>query len=192
MSESPTTSEAVPATGSAEGVPVASPSGNPPGSEALGDAGKRALDAMKTSWHAERDKRKELETRIAELEQRSTAPDPRADKRIIRAELKAAAAGKFHDISDVFANIDTSAFEVNEEGDVDADKLNAAITDLLTRKPHLAASKRPRFEGTVESGPVVGGAGPSQLTRADLKGKSPEWIAKAKAEGRLNALLNIK
>ncbi|MGW5639631.1 hypothetical protein [Streptomyces sp. NPDC003832] len=176
-------------------TPVAPASGptddNPPGAEALGDAGKRALDAMKAQRNAERDQRKALEQRIADLEAKQTAPDPRADRRIIRAELKAAAAGKFADITDVFNNIDLAQFEVNEDGDVDASKLSAAIEDLLTRKPHLGTSKRPRFEGTGDGGAAGRESGPTQLTRADLKGKSAEWIAKAKAEGRLNTLLGI-
>jgi hypothetical protein len=165
---------------------------NPPGADALGDPGKRALDAMKSQWHSERDKRKELEQRIAELESKQSAPDPRADRRIIRAELKAAAAGKFADISDVFQNIDLDQFEVSEDGDVDADKLTAAIEDLLARKPHLAAVKRNRFAGAGDGGAAGRESGPAQLTRDDLRGKSPEWIAKAKAEGRLNSLLGIQ
>ncbi|MFI8830541.1 hypothetical protein ACIGPN_05885 [Streptomyces afghaniensis] len=184
--------ETVPAETPVE-VPANGPADdNPPGAEALGDPGKKALDAMKTNWHAERDKRKELEQRIADLEAAKSAPDPRADRRIIRAELKAAAAGKFADVSDLFQNVDLDQFEVNEDGEVDASKLTAAIEDVLARKPHLAASKRPKFEGKADGGAAGRESGPSQLTRADLKGKSPEWIAKAKSEGRLNTLLGIK
>ncbi|MGI5408226.1 hypothetical protein ACQEV9_15665 [Streptomyces chartreusis] len=197
MSENPNPAESAPANGPADGTaapatgPATTPADNTPGAEALGDAGKKALDAMKSNWHSERDRRKELEQRIADLEAAKSAPDPRADRRIIRAELKAAAAGKFADVSDVFNNVDLTQFEVNEDGDVDASKLNAAIEDLLTRKPHLAATKRPRFEGSGDGGASGRESGPSQLTRADLKGKSPEWIAKAKAEGRLNTLLGL-
>lgn len=199
MSENPTPAADAPANGPV--TPAAAPPANGPavtpvdtvpGADALGDPGKRALDAMKTNWHTERDMRKALEQRIADLEAAKSAPDPRADKRIIRAELKAAATGKFADVSDLFQNIDLDQFEVSEDGDVDPAKLTAAIEDLLTRKPHLAASKRPRFEGTADGGAAGRESGPSQLTRADLKGKSPEWIAKAKAEGRLNTLLGIK
>lgn len=192
----PEATPAAPAAGPASPA-VTPPAATPPvdtvpGAEALGDPGKKALDTMKAERNAERDRRKELEQRIADLEAAKSAPDPRADKRIIRAELKAAAAGKFADVTDVFANIDLTQFEVNEDGDVDATKLNSAIEDLLTRKPHLAAQKRPRFEGSADGGAVSGGSGPSQLTRADLKGKSPEWIAKAKSEGRLDTLLGLK
>jgi hypothetical protein len=200
MPENPTTPETAPANGPVEGAapaapangPAVTPADNPPGADALGDPGKKALDAMKTNWHTERDMRKALEQRIADLEAAKSAPDPRADRRIIRAELKAAASGKFADVSDVFQNIELDQFEVNEDGEVDATKLNAAIEDLLTRKPHLGSSKRPRFEGTADGGATGRESGPSQLTRADLRGKSPEWIAKAKAEGRLNNLLGIK
>lgn len=195
MSENPNPAESAPETGATDAPsngPAAEVNDNPPGAEALGEPGKRALNAMKQERNAERDKRKELEQRIAELEQKTSAPDPRIDRRLIRAELKAAAAGKFHDVSDLFANVDLTQFEVNADGEVDTSKVNAAIEDVLKRKPHLAASKRPKFEGTADNGAAGRESGPSQLTRADLKGKSPEWIAKAKAEGRLNTLLGIK
>src|SRR5699024_3963667 len=110
---------------------------------ALGDAGKKALDATKAKWKSERDRRKELERQLAEAtrpkgegdeptpdqiradaEQAATA---KANKRIIRAELKAAATGKLADPSDVNHFIDLDAFDVNDQGDVDPDDIAEAI-----------------------------------------------------------------
>lgn len=183
--------------------------GDPAGSDALGDAGKKALDAMKAQRNAERDRRKALEAELAELKAPKPAegaqPDVeqikaqaareaqgKANARVLRSEIKAAAAGKFADPADALAFLDVSKFEVDENGDVDADEIKDAIDDLLTRKPHLGAKSAPRFQGTGDGGASGRESGPKQLTRAELQGKSPEWIAKAKADGRLNKLLGIK
>lgn len=176
--------------------------GNP---DALGDAGKKALDSMKGKWHAERDKRRELEARIAALESapkegETETPDAikaqvtreamtKANARIVRSEIKAAAAGKLADPADAFAFIDPAKFEVDENGDVDADEISDAIEELLTRKPHLAATARPRFQGSGDGGAARKATGPTQLTREELSKMSPEAIVKAKAEGRLKNLL---
>lgn len=176
---------------------------NPDGSEALGDAGKKALDSMKGRWKDERDRRRALEQRIAELENPAPKGDDetpdvdairtqaareaieKANARILRSEVKALAAGKFHDVSDALLNLDLSTFEVDENGDVDPEEISEAIEDLLSRKPHLAATARQRFQGTGDGGAARKASGPSQLTRADLAKLSPAEIVKAKAEGRL-------
>lgn len=190
-------------------VAAASDDGDPAGTDALGDAGKKALDTMKAQRNAERDRRKQLEARIAELEKPAEGSQPDADQirtqaekaattkannRILRAEIKAAATGKFADPSDALLHLQDklNSFEVNEDGDVDSDEISEAIEDLLTRKPHLAAKAQPRFQGSGDGGAARKASGPSQLTRADLKGKSPEWISNAKAAGQLNDLLGIK
>lgn len=185
------------------------PEGDPAGAEALGDAGKRALDSMKDKWHTERDQRRALEARIAELEKPKAGADGtpdadairaeaeraaagKANARILRSEIKAAAAGKFADPSDAALYLDLTRFEVDANGDVDADEISDAIEELLTRKPHLAASTRPRFQGSGDGGAARTPAGPAQLTKADLDKMSPEQIVKAKREGRLNSILGIK
>jgi hypothetical protein len=185
------------------------PETDPAGTEALGDAGKKALDSMKGKWHAEREQRRALEARIAALEtpqgtgtddkpdaevirkQAERAATDKANARILRSEVKAAAAGKFADPADAALYLDLTSFEVDENGDVDADEISEAIEDLLTRKPHLAATARPRFQGSGDGGAARKPAGPAQLTEADLDRMSPEAISKAKREGRLNKLLGI-
>lgn len=176
------------------------------GTDALGDPGKRALDSMKSKWHGERDRRRELEAELAALKAPKTdddkAPDAdairaeavreanaKANARIVKAEIKALAAGQLADPADALAYLDLSTFEVDANGDVDADEIKDAIQDLLTRKPYLAATTRPRFQGTGDGGAARKASGPSQLTREALKGMSPEAIVKAKAEGRLKDLL---
>lgn len=171
----------------------AAPADDVPGADALGDAGKRALDSMKANWHSERDQRKALEARIAELE---SAPkvDPRVDKRIVRTEIKAAAKGVLADPTDALTFLDLDAFKVTEDGEVDVKAITAALEDLLTRKPHLAASKRPRFEGRADNGsqgqPTAGQMTLADVQRLAAEGKHDQ-IAKAKAEGRLDDLRGL-
>jgi hypothetical protein len=178
------------------------------GSEALGDAGKKALDAMKARWKSERDARRKLEAEreesrtpksgdtdqpdAAEIKRQATREaNAKANARILRSEIKAAAAGKLADPSDALAYLDPKSFEVDDNGDVDAEDLRDAIEDLLTRKPYLAAKAVSRFQGTGDGGAARKASGPSQLTRTDLKGMSPAAIAKAKTDGRLNKVLGI-
>lgn len=189
--------------------------GETEGESALGDAGKKALDAMKAQRKAANDRAKTAEKRVAELEAAEALKDKpadeqaiekaraeartetlkTADERIVKANLRAAATGKLADPSDVFAYpkiIDLSSFEVDEDGDVDADALNEAIAALLEKKPHLAAQKPNRFNGDADGGAKGKDSKPAQLSRADLQGMSSEAIVTAKAEGRLNDLLGIK
>jgi hypothetical protein len=179
----------------------------PEGAESLGDAGKRALDSMKAKWKAERDTRRELERKLAEsaapastdetpdLEviksQAASEAMAKANARILRSEIKAAAAGKFADVSDALLNLDLTAFEVDANGDVDADEIADAIQEVLTRKPHLAAATAKRFQGTGDGGAARKAAGPTQLTQADVDRMSMTEVHKAKREGRLNKLLGI-
>lgn len=127
----------------------------PDGADELGDKGKQALDRMKAKWKAERAKRIAAE---AALEQngRGDGDDDttrqqverealaKANARIVRSEIKAAAAGKLADPKDALNFINPDDFEVDDDGTVDEDEIAEAIDDLLTRKPYLAAQSGPR------------------------------------------------
>ncbi len=179
------------------------------GENALGDAGKKALDAMKAERNAERkaarELRQELERLRAEADLKSKPAEEqaieaakaearaeamaKANERILRSELRAAATGKLADPTDAALYIDLSSFEVGENGDVDSDALADAIADLVERKPHLAVQKKSRFDGAADQGPKRE-AGVQQITdREQLKSMSPEEIVKARNEGRLTKLL---
>ncbi|MFC4494073.1 hypothetical protein ACFPA8_07995 [Streptomyces ovatisporus] len=192
-----------------EDVPTETPEApetDPAGADQLGDAGKKALDSMKERMKAERDKRRELEARLAELTAPKAAtetPDldavraeaareatAKANARILKSELRAAATGKLADPADVHAFIDASKFEVDENGDVDAEEIADAIESLLTSKPHLAAATVRRFQGTGDGGAARKASGPSQLSRSDLAGMSAAQIDQARKDGRLNNLLS--
>lgn len=187
---------------------------DPEGAEALGDPGKKALDTMKGKLKAEREKRRALEARLAEMDKPADGAPPdqellvrqaeqtamvRVNERIVRAEVRAAAAGKLADPADAYRFLDLSQFEVDDDGNVDGDEVSDAIEDLLKSKPYLAAqgggTTKPRFQGTADSGARKGNARPTQLTEADVKrlssaGKHAE-IVKAQSEGRLDDYLGL-
>lgn len=179
---------------------------DPEGADALGDPGKKALDAQKAKWKAERDRRRELERELEEARRPkgddNDAPDAdqirreaaeaataKANQRIIRAEVRAAAAGKLTDPKDALKFLDLDQFEVDEDGEIDTDEIADAITDLITNKPYLAAQGGKRFQGTGDGGSRNGGK-PKQITsREELAKLSPDQRLKAHQEGRLKNLL---
>lgn len=183
---------------------------DPEGADQLGDPGKKALDTMKGKLKAEREKRRALEQQLAErntngdqdeqaarVRQAEQAALARANERIVKAEVKAAAAGKLADPADAYRFLDLSQFEVDDDGNIDADEVADAIDDLIKTKPYLAAQggSTKRFHGTADSGARKGSARPTQLTEADVKrlsaaGKHAE-IVKAQQEGRLDDYLGL-
>lgn len=178
------------------------------GEEALGDAGKKALDAMKAERKAASDRAKAAEAerdallaQIAGKEAEYAAEQEKqrvkdealaaANRRIASAELRAAAKGKLADPSDAALFINVDEIDVNDDGEVDTDALNTAIDDLLSRKPHLAATAR-RFNGDGDGGARPGDPGKKQLTDADLDSMTPAQINQARKNGQLERLLGRK
>lgn len=175
---------------------------------ALGDPGKKALDAMKAREKKARadaraaieraeaaeaalaNKDKPVEEQAldaARAEERKAAMD-KANARILRADLRAAATGKLADPADAALYIDLSEFTVTDDGETDSDALIEAITDLIERKPHLAAAKPNRFDGDADQGAKGKESRPSQLTRAELADMTAEEIVEAQNAGRLKDL----
>jgi len=182
---------------------------DPAGVEALGDPGKKALDLMKTQRNDYKRQLRELKAEVDALKApkatEGDAPDveaikatatkeatAKANTRIVRAEIRAAAAGKLADPSDAHLYLNLDQFEVDDNGDVDSEEIADAIDDLIKRKPHLASTATGRFQGSADNGARQGKAKASQLSQADLKKMTSQAIVKAKAEGRLNDLLGIK
>jgi hypothetical protein len=180
-----------------------------PGAEALGDPGKKALDAMKAERAAAKAEAKAVREEFeafkakaegkeaeyaAEQERRNveSAALAKANERILKAEIRAAAAGKLADPADALKFLDLSVFEVGADGDVDADAVTAAIENLAKSKPYLAAQGG--TPGTVLESPGAHRTGPSagQVTQAELDRMTPDQINAARAKGRLNDLLGIK
>jgi hypothetical protein len=179
------------------------------GEGALGDAGKKALDSMKaerkaareeaTAAKAERDalqakldgKEAEYQAQQAkrQAEQEALA---KANDRIRKSEVKAAAKGVLADPADAYKFLDLDSFEVDDDGNVDEDAIASALADLVKSKPYLAAQGGQRFQGSADGGARNDASKPSQLTDADLARMSPEQIDQARKSGQLNDLLGIK
>lgn len=175
----------------------------------LGDAGKQALDRMKAERNAAKAEAKAHKAELEQLRSAAALKDKPADEqaietarsearaeatkaantRIVKSELRLAAKGVLADPADALAFINLDDFDVNDDGDVDADALNEAIADLLTRKPHLAAAAPRKFEGTGDQGAQRKAAAASQLTDADLENMTPAEINEARRQGRFTKLL---
>lgn len=162
---------------------------------------------LKTALQKERQARKAAEKRARELEQERADRDKpddekkldevrreaaaeataKANKRLIAAEFRSAAAKRVKDPRIAAKLVDLEGIEVDDDGEVDADGINAALDALLDEYPDLAPS---RFEGSADQG----GKGKDvaqpakQLTRDDLKTMSPDAIIQAEKDGRLDRL----
>ncbi|QDH86178.1 scaffolding protein [Brevibacterium phage AGM12] len=173
------------------------------GADSLGDPGKKALDRMKAERNEAKKAARERDAEIAELKRQIEAKDKtpeeneleaarvearaetlsKANERVLRSEVKSAAAGKLRNPADALKLLELKDFDVNEDGDVDTDQIQDAISDLLEEKPYLAAQGS---NGSFDSGR---GKQPrkKKLTKADLAGMSPNEIAKAYDEGRVES-----
>lgn len=179
-------------------------SGEPEGGDQLGDAGKKALDAMKAKWRAERDQRKALEAQLAgDGKQDDPEKDPAELRKQLQAEaraevlreraldkVEAKAAKLFADPEDARALLASRVDDFVDGGQVDVDAINEAIADLLSKKPHLAAATAKRFQGGADGG-ARKGSQVAQLTEQDLKRMTPQQIDKARLSGQLNDLLGV-
>lgn len=187
--------------------PADDPDPDPAGADQLGDAGKKALDAMKERARSERDRRKAVELELAALKTKPAEGEP--DAAAIRAEaltaaraetlrdraldrLEAKAARLFADPEDARAHLVGAVEDFIDGVKVDDAAIAEALTDLLTRKPYLAlsaASAKPKFEGTGDGGARKGPAGVKQLGKSDLKTMSADQIVEAQEKGQLRDYL---
>lgn len=116
----------------------------------------------------------------------------KANERILKAEIRAAAAGRLADPSDALHYLDLGTFQVGDDGDVDAAAVTEAIEALVKSKPYLAAQGGNSVVIASPTASREGATDKAQWTKDDLKGKTPDQINAARAEGRLNDLLGIK
>ncbi len=153
----------------------------------LGDAGKRAIDAMKAERNAAKQQAAELKAQLDDLRAKAEGREAEhaaqlaaqkvrdealsaANQRILKAELRAASAGKLADPADALRFLDLSSFEVGDDGAVNASALSDAIQDLIKSKPYLAAATAPAF-GSADAG-VRNGAAPSIQAAIDAASKA--------------------
>lgn len=178
------------------------------GEDALRDAGKKALDSMKAAKRAAEKEAREARNELAALKAAAEGREAEhkaeqeaqrvkdealaaANQRILKAEVRALAAGKLADPSDALLHLDTSDFDVDDEGNFDADAIKSAIDALISSKPYLAVQDGSRFNGSADAG-VRKGSGVAQLGKADLARMTPQQIDEARKKGQLDDLLGRK
>lgn len=182
--------------------------------EPLGPKGEKALaaekDKRKAAAKRARDAERERDEARAEIEKlksgdkgdgkdddksgRDADATKKANLRILRSEIKAAAKGVLADPSDAYKFLDLDDFDVSDEGDVDEDEIADALAELVKDKPYLSAQggDGKRFQGSNNGGPRNAGSQKRQLTEADIDKMSPADIEKARVEGRLDRLMGKK
>lgn len=155
--------------------------------EPLGEAGKKALEKER-----EARRKAEAQLRKAKAEAKAKAatatPDEKEEARIrqeakaealkevnerlVKAAIRVAAAGKLANAEDAVALIDWSDFEVDDDGNPDADEVEKAIADLLKDRPYLAGKTASKKSGGVDGRGGKGDDKPDMnaLLRAAAKG----------------------
>ncbi|MFF9269083.1 hypothetical protein [Streptomyces rochei] len=142
----------------ADPAPDPDPADDPEGADQLGDAGKKALDAMKKeraeakrTAAAEKKRADELAAKVQEFEDRDKSELERAVARAERAEAASQAAtaravkAEVRSLASSFADTDDALVHLQEkmagystaDGDVDTETIKADLAELLERKPHL-------------------------------------------------------
>lgn len=169
------------ADGDEDGTDDGQDQGSDDGEDQLGDAGKQAIDRMKTRLKRERERRKAAEQKLAQRDDDDAAAKAeseatkKANRKIIRAELKQAAADRLTDPSDALdlIDIDEIGVEVDDDGEVDdPELLTAALDDLLERKPHLAK----KGSGKPKPDPSQGGRGGGRGKKQSGAESLADWI----------------
>lgn len=167
---------------------------DPDGAEHLGDPGKRALAAMKAQLKAAKAEAAALKARVDEFEDRDKSEIDRATARLqeaertaqsyrdraVRAEVRALAATAFADPEDAAAFLDLSRYV--EGGEIDTEAIQADLSELLSRKPHLAKP----------TGPRVPQPDPSQGARSDGPAGLDEQIREAEQKGDVRLALHLQ
>lgn len=102
----------------------------------------------------------------------TTEAATRYKARIVTSEIKAAAGGKLADPADAVRLLDLTTFELDDNDELDAAQVLAAIDGLLKAKPYLAAKEAPRAPGSADQG-----------ARITSKQTPAESIAEAEAKG---------
>lgn len=184
--------------GEGEGAGEESGEAGGEGESALGDAGKKALDAMKTKWkdadklakdnavalaaiQAKLDGKEAEHTAAQEKAATEKAALDKANGRIVRSEVKAAAKGVLADPADAYKFLDLDSFEVSDDGEVDDTAIEAALKALVEQKPYLAVQDGKRFQGEGDGG-----------ARKESAKSVDDQIAEAQKVGDLQTVIALK
>jgi hypothetical protein len=208
MSDTTVTTDAAAETSGDSATPAETATVEAPAAPEVRDSAK-----LLSAYEAEKTKRKEQDTALRDLQAKFAALEAKeagkeaefaaaqeaqrikdealgaANQRILKAEVRAAAAGKLNDPADALRYLDLSEFEVGSDGEVDSAAVTAAIETLISTKPYLAAQGGQRFQGTADGSARNDATKPSQLTQADMARMTDEQKVAAHAAGQFDQLL---
>jgi hypothetical protein len=153
----------------------------------LGDGGKRALEAERTARKAAQKAAQEAMAKVKAYEDRDKTELERLTEQAAEAKAEAEAARtealRLRIATNAKLPQDLQEFLTGTDEDTirsQAERLVAAMAPSDPERPAPDPSQGARPN-----------SGPAQLTRADLVGKSPEWIEEQLQAGRLNAVRGI-
>lgn len=131
----------------------------PPRSASRVEEGDGSTRAVLLDLERERKARQKLERDLKKMQEATQSESEKAlaaaraegrtealsvsNARILRAEVKAAAGGVLQDPNDAVRMLDLDDFEVDEDGEVDAKAIEAAVIRLAKDKPYLAVGAKP-------------------------------------------------
>ncbi|MFF3210547.1 hypothetical protein ACFYYB_07775 [Streptomyces sp. NPDC002886] len=140
----------------------------------------KELTAERTAREAAENRATEAEAEAARLRRSNAAQKPddvaalRAEIRaeftvqLVRAEIRAAAAGRLRDPADALALVDAAAL-TGKSGEVDVKAVSAAVEKLIKDKPYLAAALDPNRQA-----PMWGDVGAGQRESAEPEPATPQ------------------
>lgn len=144
----------------------------------LGDAGKKALDEERSARRTAEKAAKAAQAELDKLREASMSEQEKAvaqaraegraeaftqaNERLLRAEVRAQAAGKLADPADAVHLLDVMSF-MDDKGEIDSKAIGSAIDALVKTKPYLSAKPG---NGSGEGGPR-GGTPPKQFDGND-------------------------
>lgn len=145
--------------------------------QARADAERDREKAQRDLKKAQKDAKKSRDANATEEEKKLNAAKDEAAKeatkaaegKIVRASIKAVAASKMANPSLAVKLLDAEDFEVDDDGDVDEDKIDAAIDKLIEENPELALGKsKEKKRSSIDSGKKGGDGKPdmNKLLRA--------------------------
>lgn len=184
--------------------------------DALGPKGTKALEAEKgkrraaqaqlREWKALGKTPAEIKTMLEAAAGGDGQPDPQKIRDEAKAEaqaelmesrildkIEAKAARLFADPDDAAALLmrDHDADDFLDDGKIDVEAIQDALSELLEKKPYLATQGGKKFQGGGDGG-ARKETRPAQLSRSDLEGMSAEAIEEARLAGRLDDLMSGK
>lgn len=178
--------------------PADPPADPPPEPNDLGDKGKKALAEERAARRAAEKAAKEAREEAEKLRREQMDETQRAiaeardearrdalattNRRLISAEVRAAAAKKgLADPADAVNLLDLDSFDVDDDGEVDASAIEAALDELVERKPYLKSESATPPPPGIDQGSRGGPPEPGDPAKETDPKKVVEWARKLRS-----------